>query len=134
MIMQAGCRPGEGSILKIGGRSLTVEVVSTPEKLSRGLQRRRHLPPDRGMLFVFPNLVRSPFWMKDTLIPLSIAFIDSSGRIVDIDKMNPDGGKELHYSRAPYRYALEVNQGWFAKNKVSVGGRVDLSAIVFNSR
>jgi len=136
MILSGGCRPedGGGPALKVAGYTLTVEVVRRPEELTRGLQHRKYLPSDRGMLFVFSHLIRTPFWMKDTLLPLSIAFIDSSGRIVDIQKMNPDGGKELHYSRAPYRYALEVNQGWFDKNKIGLGERVDLSAIIFSSK
>jgi len=136
IILWGGCRPGneKGPSLKIAGHAVTVEVVRTPEELSRGLQHRRYLSPDRGMFFVFPNLIRTPFWMKDTLIPLSIAFNVPFGRIVDIQKMDPDGGKELHYSRAPYRYALEVNQGWFEKNKIGIGKKVDLTDIMFSSK
>lgn len=131
VLLGGGCRPeGEGGpTLKVAGHAIAVEVVRTPEELSRGLQHRGYLSPDRGMLFVFPRLVRSPFWMKDTLIPLTIAFIDPDGRIVDIQKMNPDDGKELHYSRAPYRYALEVNQGWFEKNRIGIGEKVELSGV-----
>lgn len=77
------------------------------------------------MLFVFQSDGRAAFWMKDTWIPLSIAFISSGGRIVDIEDMQPMT-ENLHQPAQIYRYALEVNQGFFRKNGVNVGDRVKL--------
>ena len=104
---------------------MTLEVADTSESRAVGLMRRSSMPETAGMLFIFPSDNQAPFWMKDTWIPLSIAFISSDGRIVDIQDMQPMT-EDLHQSAQPYRYALEVNQGFFKKNAVSTGDRVDL--------
>ena len=106
---------------------LRVEVAQTLEARARGLMFRTHLPEDAGMLFVFERPARLAFWMKNTLIPLSIAFIDDRWRIVDIQDMDPPppGGKiPVYLSRVPARYALEVNQGFFRRHGITVGARV----------
>jgi len=103
--------------------SLTVEIADTPEKRSQGLMGRESLPEDAGMLFVWPEDSSSGFWMKDTLIPLSIAFIGAAGLIVDIQDMEPLD-ETLHHSPQPYRYAIEANQGWFAEHRITVGDSV----------
>jgi uncharacterized membrane protein (UPF0127 family) len=77
------------------------------------------------MLFVWPEDTASGFWMKDTLIPLSIAFIDAGGKIVGIQDMQPLD-ETLHHSPSPYRYAVEANQGWFAERGIAVGDSVTL--------
>jgi hypothetical protein len=105
--------------------ALAVEVASTPEERRRGLMFRQSLPADSGMLFVFPEDSRSAFWMKDTLIPLSIAFLSADGRVIDIQDMMPLD-EALHYSPEPYRYAVEANQGWFRTHGVTVGDRARL--------
>lgn len=105
--------------------ALQVEVASTPEERRRGLMSRRSLAPDGGMLFVFPEDSRSAFWMKDTFIPLSIAFISADGRVIDIQDMTPLD-ETLHYSPEPYRFAVEANQGWFAAHGVQAGDSVRL--------
>jgi uncharacterized membrane protein (UPF0127 family) len=109
------------------GAGVTVELAATPEQRQRGLMQRDSLADGRGMLFLFEQTTTSPFWMKDTRIPLSIAFIDEHGRIVDIQEMQPLD-ETLHYPAAPYRYALEVPQGWFARNGVQVGHQAHLPA------
>jgi len=104
----------------VGNQRLTVEVAATRAHRGRGLMFRESLPEDRGMLFIFPEEHVLDFWMRNTSIPLSIAFADASGRIVHIADMQPfsDVGAS---SVAPARYALEVNAGWFARNGVRTG-------------
>ncbi len=97
-----------------------VEIADTDEERQTGLMGRTALPEDAGMLFVFGAEQQLSFWMKDTLIPLSIAFIDSEGRIVDIQDMQPLD-EAPHPSAAPAQYALEVNQGFFGARGIQVG-------------
>lgn len=105
--------------------SLNVEVVDTPEAWARGLMNREKLAPDSGMLFDFGRTTQAGFWMKDTTIPLSIAFVDSSGKIVAIRDLEPLD-LTLVSSPSPYRYAIEVNRGWFDRNGVKEGSRVTI--------
>ncbi len=104
---------------------LKVEIASTPEAWQRGLMYREHLPEDRGLLFLFPQATGSPFWMKNTLIPLSIAFADQNGKILRILDMEPctKDPCPTYYPGVAYRQALEVNQGWFARHGVKEGDR-----------
>jgi hypothetical protein len=119
----------------VGGRELTVELAITPESRSCGLSHRSQLAEDRGMLFVFPTPQRLSFWMKDTPVALSIAFIDNAGRILSIQKMTPLKTTTSYQSPAPARYALEVTQGWFEKNSVGVDDLVEFSLpIMLNIR
>jgi uncharacterized protein len=97
-----------------------VEIANTREEREKGLMDRTSLPEDRGMLFVFDREQPLSFWMKNTLIPLSIAYIDSQGRIVDIQDMQPLD-ETPHPSAEPAQYALEVNQGFFADRGIEVG-------------
>jgi uncharacterized membrane protein (UPF0127 family) len=107
------------------GVHLVAEVAAVPEARSCGLSHRSELPQNHGMLFVFQNTKQVSFWMKDTHIPLSIAFIDDHGQIVDIQKMDPIPSTQTYNSPLPVRYALEVNQGWFEKNGIGLGDRVE---------
>jgi uncharacterized protein len=97
-----------------------VEIASTEAQRERGLMDRTALAEDAGMLFVFEQEQSDPFWMKDTLIPLSIAYIDSRENIIDIQDMQPLD-ETPHPPAAPYQYALEVNQGFFANRGIEVG-------------
>ncbi len=127
------CGGGDGdatvTIVVIGGEGdgveLTVELARTAGERSRGLMFREELAEDGGMLFVFPEDTEAGFWMRDTLIPLSIAFIAADGTIVDIQDMEPLS-TELHRPPERYRYALEVNQGWFQQNGFDVGDQVEI--------
>lgn len=103
-----------------GGVPLEVEIADTPEKRAKGLMDRESLPDLAGMLFVWPEDTASGFWMKDTLIPLSIAFIDANGVIVHIEDMEPLD-ETLHRSPKPYRWTVEANQGWFEEHGIGVG-------------
>lgn len=113
--------------LQVGGHELRIEVAATPEQRSRGLMYRDSLAENAGMLFVFPEEREVSFWMKDTAIPLSIAYIRRDATIVGIYDMDPFS-LEAVPSRRPVLYALEVNQGWFSRHGVTVGMRVDLPA------
>ncbi len=104
-----------------------VEIADDMNEMSRGLMGRTALAEDAGMLFVYPEERVLSFWMKDTLIPLSIAFMDSGGRIVDIQEMKALDDTPPHYESAePARYALEANKGFFAERGVKVGDRAEL--------
>ncbi len=101
-----------------------VEIANSFREVVIGLRWRKSLPENRGMLFVYTDEEPRTFTMEDTLIPLSIAFMDSEGRIVDIQDMEPS--KEGYDSAEPAQYALEVNQGFFEEHGVEVGDRTEL--------
>jgi hypothetical protein len=101
-------------------KEIWVEVVRTPEDRAKGLMGRKHLTHGEGMLFIFESEDDHGFWMKDTLIPLSIAFIDKGGRILKITEMKPLT-LESHYPPRPILYALEMNKGWFSANGIKAG-------------
>jgi len=109
--------------LTIGKHKLTAEVVITPEQRATGLMNRFSLKPDHGMLFVFERAEPQGFWMKNTFIPLSIAFITADGRIVNIEDMRPQT-EETHWSKGPAMYALEMRKGWFAERGIGPGATV----------
>jgi len=109
--------------IQIDGHRLRVEIAATPEARRVGLMHRDRLAADGGMLFVYPDEQVRGFWMKDTRIPLSIAFATRSGKIVHIADMQPfDTGRVS--SLAPATYAIEVNQGWFAEHGIDAGATV----------
>ena len=102
---------------------LTVQIANTQEKIEKGLMFVEKLPKNEGMLFMFPQNTYGGFWMKNTLIPLSIAFLDSDGKILKILDMKPCKKEECHTydPELSYRYALEMNLGWFEKNQIKEG-------------
>ena len=116
---------GGGAIVRFKDAVLDVEVADTAAEREVGLMNRACLGADAGMLFVFPSDTNTTFWMKDTLIPLSIAFVKADGTIVHIEDMQPQTEMN-HYSTEPYRYAIEANQGWFAAHGVVEGGPADI--------
>jgi len=109
--------------LSVGHAILWVEVACTADAQARGLMFRKSLPWDRGMLFVYEKPQRLDFWMKNTTIPLDIAFISADGIIAEILSLTPRSEKARR-SRAPALYALEVNRGWFKKKGVKVGDKI----------
>jgi len=109
--------------LEIKGHKLTAEVASTDAQRATGLMNRRILPENRGMVFVFPYASPQSFWMMNTYIPLSIAFIDEKGTIVNIADMKPLT-TNTHNSAKPAKFALEMNQGWFAKRGIKAGAAI----------
>ncbi len=110
--------------LHIGPHVFRVEVADTPRERGRGLMGRTHVPADGGMLFVFERPGRPCFWMRDTPLPLSIAFIDATGRIASLADMQPRTDT-LHCPGTDVRYALEVRQGEFQRRGISPRARVD---------
>lgn len=118
--------PGGGpeTRIRVAGISVTVEIADDAASRERGLMFRESLPPDHGMLFVYETERVLQFWMRNTRLPLDIGFLDRSGRIVDIQQMEPMLEK-THSSRAPAMYALEMAQGWFEEHGVKVGDQVE---------
>lgn len=121
-----GCVVLEG---EEGESFLRVQLAEDDEQRQIGLMGREDLPEDAGMLFVFEEEVQGAFWMKDTLIPLSIAYIDSDGEIVDIKDMQPCEADpcDVYPSDAPYIQALEVNLGAFETMGIAEGDTVRLT-------
>jgi len=107
-------------------KEIWVEVVRTPEERAQGLMGRKHLGEDEGMLFIFEKEDYHSFWMKNTLIPLSIAFVDREGKILRIADMEPLT-LESHPPPRPILYALEMKKGWFSTNGVQVGDMLKFS-------
>jgi hypothetical protein len=110
--------------LTIRGQALTVEVASTPQTRETGLMNRFSLRQDHGMLFVFEAPQPLAFWMKDTYVPLSIAFVDASGRILNVEDMRPKD-ESTHWSKGSALFAIEMRQGWFASKGIGAGDIVE---------
>jgi uncharacterized membrane protein (UPF0127 family) len=124
------------TIVKANGKQakLSIEVAETPDQKTTGLSNRAKLAKDAGMLFILVDLsnprrdsATGGFWMKDTLIPLSVAFIDRCGALVDIAHMEPLT-LDVHRTTKPHSFGLEVNKGWFEEKGVKVGDHVQLPA------
>jgi hypothetical protein len=115
--------------LTINDKSITVELADNDESRAKGLQYRSSLAPDYGMLFAYPEEKIMHFWMKDTSIPLSIAFIKSDGVILEIFNMEPFSLESIP-STAPAQYALETARGWFKDNQIKAGDKVIFSSIL----
>jgi uncharacterized membrane protein (UPF0127 family) len=107
----------------VDGTSVTVEIADEPAERTLGLMYRDEMGADRGMLFIYPRAEERNFWMKDTRIPLSIAYADAAGTIVQIADMQPFDTTPVP-SGAPAMYALEMNKGWFAAHDVKVGEKL----------
>lgn len=110
-------------LLRAGQREIVAEVASTDATRARGLMFRKHLPADHGMLFVFPEAAQQCFWMKNTPLPLTIAFIDARGRIINLADMQPYS-LDSHCAMGPALYALEMEQGWFTRHGIRAGAQI----------
>jgi uncharacterized membrane protein (UPF0127 family) len=106
--------------LSAGMHLIDAQVAATPEQRSTGLMYRREMPAAEGMLFVFEQASQQCFWMKNTLLPLTAAFVADDGSIVNLADMKPQT-TDSHCSAQPVRYVLEMNQGWFAKKGIKAG-------------
>ncbi len=109
--------------LQAGMHNIVAEVARTPQQQQIGMMMRTEMATHEGMLFVFEEASARCFWMKNTLLPLSIAFIEDDGTVVNIAEMKPRS-EASHCSDKPVRYALEMNQGWFAKRAIRPGFRL----------
>ena len=118
---QEGPQPPLPNItLQAGLHLIKAEVARTPQQVQTGMMFRREMGNNEAMLFVFGDLAPRCFWMKNTLLPLSIAFLADDGQIVQINDMQPRD-EASHCTKTAVRYALEMNQGWFAKRGVKPG-------------
>lgn len=106
-----------------GMHLIDTQVAATPEQRSTGLMFRREMPPSEGMLFVFEQAAVQCFWMKNTPLPLTAAFVADDGTIVNLADMKPQT-TDSHCSTQPVRYVLEMNQGWFGKKGIKAGFRL----------
>ena len=109
--------------LQAGMFQIDAQVAQTPEQRSIGLMHRSDMPQHEGMLFVFEQPATQCFWMKNTLLPLTAAFVADDGTIVNLADMKPQT-TDSHCSEKPVRYVLEMNQGWFAKRGLKAGSRL----------
>lgn len=128
---QTGPLPPRGHAWVIfGADTILAEVADTPEAREQGLMHRTELSEGRGMLFVFDDMAPRSFWMRNTYIPLDIAFLDRDQRVVDIQQMEPET-EEFTESTSPAMFALEVRQGWFEDQEIEAGAE---ARIVFGRR
>jgi uncharacterized membrane protein (UPF0127 family) len=138
LVLPAGVQPVEfaaGEVIiksATGTHSLRVEIAETGPQVERGLMYRTSLPENGGMLFIYPKVHRGSFWMFNTFIPLSVAYADERGVIFQIGDLVPCGNlsaaecaEQAYPARQPFRFALEVNQGYFERRGISVGDRLD---------
>ena len=109
--------------LAAGMHRIDAQIAATPEQRQTGLMHRKDMPQHEGMIFVFEQPSKQCFWMKNTLLPLSAAFIADDGSIVNIEEMKPLT-LEPHCSAQPVRYVLEMNKGWFAKKGIQAGAKL----------
>jgi len=109
--------------VKVAGHALRVEVAATIEQRMKGLMFREKLGADDGMLFVFDEPGYHAMWMKNTPLPLSVAFVDGAGAILNILDMEPHT-LDQHAAAGPAVYAIETNKGWFAKRRIKAGDKV----------
>jgi uncharacterized membrane protein (UPF0127 family) len=109
--------------LGAGMHNIKAEVARTPQEHQIGLMHRQSMGLNEGMLFIFEQPSEQCFWMKNTLIPLAIAFVADDGTVVNIDEMKPRS-LDTHCSTKPVRFVLEMNKGWFAKRGIKAGSKL----------
>ena len=109
--------------ISAGMHLITAQVAATPEQRQIGLMLRTDMPQQEGMIFLFEQSSQQCFWMKNTLLPLTAAFVADDGRIVNLVDMKPQT-LDAHCSQEPVRYVLEMNQGWFAKKGIKSGSKL----------
>jgi uncharacterized membrane protein (UPF0127 family) len=109
--------------VRVGAHPLKVELAASEPQRTQGLMFRKKLGHEDGMLFVFDEVGYHSMWMKNTLIPLSVAFLDDGGRILNILDMEPQT-LDTHSAAGPARYAIETNKGWFAEKRIKAGDKV----------
>ena len=125
-LFSPGPAPGDPLLtypLRINGHRIRAEVANTDASRRQGLMFRERLEENAGMIFVYPSQGPHAMWMKNTLVPLSVAFIDKHGRIINIEEMQPQT-EDAHAAKGEAAYALEMNQGWFRKRGIKSGDRI----------
>jgi uncharacterized membrane protein (UPF0127 family) len=121
--LQALADAARTTVLHVGSHALKVEIAASEAERNRGLMFRKSLPREEGMLFIFDDPGYYAMWMKNTLIPLSVAFVDREGVILNIADMAPQT-LDSHLAAGPALYAIETNKGWFAAHHVQAGDKV----------
>lgn len=109
--------------LSIGMYQIDTQLALTPQEREIGLMFRKEMPQAEGMLFIFEQAGVQCFWMKNTILPLTAAFVADDGRIVNLADMKPQT-EDSHCSEEPVRYVLEMNQGWFARKNIKKGAKI----------
>lgn len=109
--------------LTAGFHRIEAEVAFDQPNRMQGLMQRRSMPANQGMLFVFPQVARHCMWMRNTYLPLSVAFLDEQGRILNIENMLPET-EDNHCASGAARFALEMNLGWFTAKGIKAGARI----------
>jgi uncharacterized protein len=122
-VAAAGAQPLPLLELTAGFHRIEAEVAANNAARMQGLMQRKSMAPQRGMLFVFDHDAQHCMWMKNTFLPLSVAFIDETGKILNIEDMQPHS-EDNHCAAKPARYALEMNIGWFAQRGIKRGDRI----------
>lgn len=112
--------------IKAGATTLRAEVARTPDEKALGLMHRTRMPDNAGMIFILDGISRASFWMKDTSIPLSIAFLDAQGTILQIVDLQPFDQTAVRSESDRVAFALEMNQHWFSLNRVKAGDRLTI--------
>lgn len=115
--------------IKVGARTVQMQVALLPDELQRGLMFRPKLDPDEGMVFVFVAAQQMGFWMRNTEIPLDIGYFDSSGELKEIYPMYPHDERSVASRSRDIQFCLEMNQGWFRDHGVKPGDKLDLKAL-----
>jgi uncharacterized membrane protein (UPF0127 family) len=123
LLASANLTDGAVVRLRIENQIILAEIASTPQSREHGLMQRNSLCDNCGMLFVFDKADRYSFWMKNTLLPLSIAFIDKNGSILNIDEMLANT-LNIHNSHGEALYALEMNKGWFIHYRIAPPAKI----------
>lgn len=124
LLAQARAQPPLPTVKVTAGiHVITAEAATTNQSRMIGLMHRERLAPNHGMLFVFEDKAQQCFWMRNTLVPLTIAFIEDDGTIVQLADMAPKS-EVSHCSQRPVRFALEMEQGWFGKRGIAPGARI----------
>lgn len=113
--------------LSIEDNDFFVQIAVTPEELSQGLMFRNNLDKNHGMLFAFDYPKRMSFWMKNVPIPLDIGYFDSNGRLIEIHSLYPYDEKPVFSKSHTIQYALEMNEGWYHRNKIKTGSYINLN-------
>jgi len=116
-------------VIQVGDKPVRMQLAVKPREMERGLMERRDLKADEGMLFVYPGTQQMSFWMRNTPTPLDIGFFTADGALREIYPLHPFDERPVSSRSNELKFALEMNQGWFAKNEVKPGAKMDLKAL-----
>lgn len=124
--MLAGCQENDRVTVQVNNSAARVEVAANPRQRQRGLMYRETLGRDEGLLMIFAQPQEISLWMLNTRVPLDVGFFDQQGVLRLVLSMQPDGGERLYHSPPETLYALEMNQGWFERNALGPGARLQM--------